>query len=73
MKTLTAFAAMAVWSFAIWALMEFIGFRDVMHNVLWSLGAAVLLLIAVVGNIWIYFLIVKETPWQWLKDQDQES
>lgn len=73
MKTLTALAAMAVWSFAIWAIIELVGFQDMTHNPLWSLGAAVLLLIGLVGNVWIYFLIVKETPWQWLKDQDQES
>ncbi len=72
MKTLTALAAMAIWSFAIWAIMEFIGFQDMMHDVLWSLGAAVLLLIGLVGNIWIYFLVMKETPWRWLKDQSQE-
>ena len=71
MKTLTALAAMAAWSFAIWAIMEFIGFSDMMHDVLWSLGAAVLLLLGLVGNVWIFFLVMKETSWQWLKNQDQ--
>lgn len=73
MKTLTALAAMAVWSFAVWAAIELIGFQDMMHDPLWSLGAAALLLIGLVGNVWIYFLIMKETPWQWGRDPDQEG
>lgn len=71
MKTLTALAAMAVWSFVIWAVMELIGFSDMMHDPLWSLGAAVLLLVGLVGNVWIFFLVMKEDPWQWLKNTDQ--
>ena len=71
MKTLTALAAMAVWSFIIWAVMELIGFSDMMHDPLWSLGAAVLLLVGLIGNVWIFFLIMKEEPWQWLRNTDQ--
>ncbi len=71
MKSLITLAAMAVWSFAVWAVMELIGFSNMPHDVLWSLGAAVILLIGLVGNVWIFFLIMKESPWQWLKNQDQ--
>ena len=63
MKNLIAIAAMIVWSVAIWGVMELIGFS--MHNVWSSLGAGVMLLIGLVGNVWIYFLIMKEAPWQW--------
>ena len=62
---------MAVWSLAIWAIIQFGGFSDMLHDPLWSLGAAVLLLIGLVGNVWIYFLIRKEAPWKWLKDESQ--
>ncbi len=60
---LIAIAAMIAWSFAIWGVMELIGFS--MHNVVSSLGASIMLFIGLVGNVWIYFLIMKETPWKW--------
>ena len=69
MKHLTALTAMVIWSVGIWGITELIGFKTMMHDPLWSLGAAVVLLIGLVGNVWIYFLIMKEQPWQWLKDK----
>ena len=72
MKTLTALAAMVVWSFAVWAVIEFVGFSDMLHDPLWSLGTVVLLLIGLIGNVWIYFLmIVSEAPWKWLKGENR--
>ena len=69
MKPLITFVAMVLWSVAIWAVIELIGFK--MHDILSSLGAAVLLLVGLIGNVWIYFLIMKEDPWRWItKSQD---
>ena len=68
MKNLIVIAAMVAWSVAIWGVMKLIGFP--MHNVWSSLGASVMLFIGLVGNVWIYFLIMKETPWQWPTDKD---
>ena len=58
---------MAVWSVAIYTIMSFIGFQDHLHDIVWSLFAAVALLIGLIGNVWIFFLIVRETPWQWVQ------
>ena len=71
MKNLVALSAMVIWSAAIWAIMELIGFEGMSHDLLWGLGAAVILLIGLIGNIWIFFLIMKESPWKWLKNEDQ--
>lgn len=65
MKLFICFALMAVWSALIAVVMHFIGFQNHLHDVLWSLGAAVALLIGLVGNVWIFFLVMKEKPWQW--------
>lgn len=65
MNTLFAVLAMILWSIGIALAMHFIGFANYMHDVWWSLGGAVVLLIGLIGNVWIFFLIAKETPWQW--------
>ena len=65
MRILIAVTSMILWSVFIWAIMDFVGFSDHINDPLWSLGAAIMLLIGLVGNVWIFFLIAKETPWQW--------
>ena len=72
MKSLIALSLMTAWSIAIYVLMNHgIGFQNHMHDWMWSIGAAIMLFIGVVGNVWIYFLIVKETPWQWFSEDDK--
>lgn len=68
MKNLIALAAMAVWSAVIWGIMELAGFE--MHHLWSSLGASIVLLVGLIGNVWVYFLIMKETPWQWPKNRE---
>ena len=60
---------MVIWSVAIWAIMEWVGFKNMAHDLWWSLGAAAMLLIGLIGNVWIFFLITKEETWKWVKDQ----
>ena len=67
MRSYIAILAMIAWSAAVAAVMYAIGFADHMHDLLWSLGAAVVLLIGLVGNVWIFLAIVKEQPWEWFK------
>lgn len=76
MNTLIAVVAMILWSTGIAVAMHFIGFADHVpgsmsdmgsfwQNLWWNLGGAVALLIGLIGNVWIFFLIAKESPWQW--------
>ena len=77
MRSFVAFLIMVVWSAFIYNLMNFIGLdgqiwnREV-HDSVWgylglNFGAAIMLLIGLVGNVWIYFLVVGNQPWEWLK------
>lgn len=68
MKLLITIALMVVWSLFIAYVMNMLPFNDHLHNPLWSLGAAVFLLIGLVGNVWIFFLMMKERPWLWHTD-----
>ena len=71
MKSFIAMGVMLVWSAAIAFVMHSIGFVEHAHDWLWSLGAAVMLLIGLVGNVWIFLAIVKEAPWQWFKSDSE--
>ena len=68
MKLLITLALMVVWSVLIFYVINAASFTDHLHDPLWSLGAAVLLLVGLVGNVWIFFLVMKESPWQWHTD-----
>ncbi len=69
MKSFIAVIMMAIWSVAIVFIMDMVGFQNHLHDLWWSLGAAVTLLIGLVGNVWIFFLIAKEEPFKWLKQK----
>ena len=71
MKSFIALIVMVVWSVGIYLVMQQIGFSNHMHDWLWSLGATVMLFIGIVGNVWIFFLIVKEAPWQWFHNDNK--
>ena len=71
MKLLIALALMVVWSLFIYFAMSMAPFMDHLHDPLWSLGAAVALLIGLVGNVWIFFLVMKEDPWLWHADSKE--
>ena len=68
MKLLIAIVLMVVWSAFIAYVMNMAAFPDHLHDPLWSLGAAILLLIGLVGNVWIFFLMMKNRPWLWHTD-----
>jgi hypothetical protein len=36
--------------------------------VLWAIGAGLALLVILLINVYIYFIVCKETPWQWKKE-----
>ena len=72
MKLLITLALMVVWSLFIGYIINMAGFTGHLHDPLWSLGAAVLLLVGLVGNVWIFFLVMKERPWLWHTDIKEE-
>ena len=67
MKLLITIALMVGWSILVWYVMNMAGFTATahLHDPLWSLGAAIVLLIGLIGNVWIFFLMMKDSPWQW--------
>ncbi len=73
MRTLQALGVMALWTIAIFAIINFVGFNEHYREPLWALGAAVLFVIMLVGNFWIFFASAKEEPWEWYKGNGGDS
>ncbi len=71
MRSFVAFLAMVAWSAAVAAIMYQIGFQSHVHDLWWSLGATLVLFIGLIGNVWIFFFIAKETPWTWFKSENK--
>ena len=72
MKPKEFFAALCttIWIVAgVWAMNQF-GFQDPnhLHDVLWSIGAAIALLFIIVIGVAIFFAVAKESPWTWFSD-----
>ena len=72
MLTTRALAVMAVWTAIMITLFNVVGFDDNYTNPLWALGAALVLVVTLVGNVWIFIHISKDEPWEWNKDADSE-
>lgn len=68
--TMKALAVMALWTVATVSLFNFIGFPDHYDKPLWSIGGALMLVIILIGNVWIFIGVAKEEPWAWFKDSD---
>ena len=65
---IAAIIMIAFTSLCFWGMNQF-GFQNQMHDILWSIGAALALLIILVVNVYIYFIVCKETAWQWKKEE----
>ncbi len=72
MRTIQALVVMALWTVLFLAIINFGGFAEHYRDVLWALGGAVLFIIMLVGNFWLFFAIAKEEPWRWDKSGDGE-
>ena len=73
MRTLQALGVMALWTIAIFAIINFVNFDEHFREPLWALGAAVLFIIMLIGNFWIFFAIAKEEPWEWDKSKGEDD
>lgn len=73
MQEVLGLVCMAVWVAAgVWA-MNWFGFPDHMHDWVWSIGAAISLLIIIVVGVAIFFAVAKETPWLWFTKADEQD
>ena len=72
MRTFQALVVMALWTAVFVGIINFVGFNDNYREPLWALGGAVLLIIMLVGNFWLFFAIAKEEPWDWEKSGEDE-
>ena len=72
MLTTRALAVMAIWTAVMITLFNVVGFDDNCTNPLWALVAALVLVVTLVGNVWIFIHISKDEPWEWNKDADGE-
>ena len=65
--TFKAFFVMALWTIVSVGAMYLIGFGNHHSEPLWAIGGAILLLIILIVNVWIFFAVAKEEPWKWFK------
>jgi hypothetical protein len=70
MRTLQALGVMALWTIAFIAIINFVNFDEHHREPLWALGGALLFIIMIVGNFWIFFAVGKEEPWDWVKGKE---
>lgn len=67
MLTMKALGIMALWTIVMVVIINFVGFPAHHTNPLWALGGALMLVITLVGNVWIFIAVAKEEPWAWVK------
>ena len=70
LKEIIGIICMAAWIFAGVMAMNWFGFPNHMHDPLWSIGAAISLLIIIVVGVAIFFAVAKESPWVWFGESD---
>ncbi len=71
--TIKALAVMALWTVAMVSIFNFIGFQNHFNEPFWALGAALMLLVILIGNVWIFIGVAQEEPWEWFKDSDKSE
>ena len=71
--TMKALAIMALWTIATISIFNFIGFQNHFSNPLWALAGALMLVVILIGNVWIFIGVAQEEPWAWLKSSDDKE
>ena len=72
MLTMKAVGIMVLWSIAMVAIINFIGFPQHHEEPLWAIGGAIMLIITLVGNVWIFIGVAKEEPFEWTNKSGNE-
>jgi len=70
MRTLQAIAVMALWTLAFLGIMNWVNVGAHNREWYWALGTALMFIIMIVGNFWIFFAVGKEEPWDWVKNKE---
>jgi hypothetical protein len=73
MRTLQALAVMALWTLAFLGVMNFVNIGAHYREWYWALGTALMFIIMIIGNFWIFFAVGKEEPWDWVKGQESSG
>ena len=69
-KEVLAVIIMGAWVAAGVTFMNWFGFPQHTGNVLWSIGAAISILVILMVSVAIFFAVAKESPWVWFaKDE----
>jgi len=67
MRTLQALGVMALWNIAFIGIMSFVNVGEHYREPVWAILTALMFIIMIVGNFWIFFAVGKEEPWDWVK------
>lgn len=67
MASLKALVPMIFWTALVVFVMNSLGFNENFREPLWAIGGALILLIIILVNVWLYFAIAKDEPWKWIK------
>lgn len=71
MQEILGLIVMGIWVALGVYFMNWFGFPQHMHDVVWSIGAALALVIIIVSGVGIFFAVAKESPWIWFtKDSE---
>jgi len=70
MRTLQAVGVMALWTIAFLGIMNWVNVGDHHGNLIWAVLTAMMLIIMIIGNFWIFFAVGKEEPWDWFKNKE---
>ena len=70
MRTLQALGVMALWTIAFLGILNWLNAADHHRIWYWALGSALLFIIMIIGNFWIFFAVGKEEPWDWVKNKE---
>lgn len=72
MLTMKALGVMLLWTIAMVSIFNFVGFPKHHGELLWSIGGALILIVTLIGNVWLFIGISQEEPWEWKKGGDSE-
>lgn len=70
MRTFQALGVMALWNIAFIGIMNFVNVGAHYREPIWAILTAVMFIIMIVGNFWIFFAVGKEEPWDWVKNKE---
>ncbi len=67
MKTFSALVAIAVFTSLVGAVLVMIGVEQHHTNPIWAIGTAIVFLITLLIDVWMFFAIAGEEAYEWEK------